>query len=94
MITAIITSMTISTIIARSVQTSGGGGEYLQCSTLVGIAGHEGNSMQEMFLVVIIIKRKRTIMMRLYLRFSCGFKTMTKPDKYAAWCAVMLGHLI
>ena len=71
MITTIITSMTISTIIAltaRSVQTSGGGGEYLQWSTLVGIAGHEGNSMQEMFLVVIIIRRKRTMMMRLYLR--------------------------
>ena len=68
MITTIITSMTISTIIARSVQTSGGGGEYLQCSTLVGIAGHEGNSMQEMFLGVIIIRRKRTMMMRLYLR--------------------------
>lgn len=24
----------------------------------------------------------------------CGFKTMIKPDKCAAWYAVMLGHLI
>ena len=75
MITTIITFITISTIIAtitttaRSVQTSGGGGEYLQCSTLVGMAGHEGNSMQEMFLIkilLIIIKKKHRMMVDFY----------------------------
>ena len=75
MITTIITSMTISTIIAtitltaRSVETSGGGGEYLQCSMLVGIAGHEGNSMQEMFLIkilLIIIRKKHRMMVDFY----------------------------
>ena len=75
MITTIITSMIISTITAtitltaRSVQTSGGGGEYLQCSTLVGMAGHEGNSMQEMFLIkilLIIIRKKHRMMVDFY----------------------------
>ena len=76
MITTIITFITISTIIAtithtaRSVQTSGGGGEYLQCSTLVGMAGHEGNSMQEMFLIkilLIIIRKKHRMMVDFYI---------------------------